>query len=52
MVTYGESKKSGKSRKAPKVSKYNYDDNYFRESDTKSHRTSTMLPLKQKRLSK
>lgn len=51
--TFGQAKKSGAPKKAPKVaipSKKN--PNFMRESDTKSQRKSPMLPMKQKRLSK
>ena len=44
--------KSGKPKKAPKVSNPKPRDNYMKESDTKSQRKSPMLPMKQKRLSK
>lgn len=52
-TTFGQAKKSGAPKKAPKVaipSKKN--PNFMRESDTKSQRKSPMLPMKQKRLSK
>lgn len=45
--------KSGKPRKAPKVSPPPKDKpNFMREADTKLRRSSPMLPMKQKRLSK
>lgn len=44
--------KSGKPKKAPKVTNSKPKDNYMKEADTKSRLKSKMWPLKSKRLSK
>ena len=44
--------KSGKPKKAPKVSNPRPKDNYMKEADTKNRLKSPMQPMKQKRLSK
>ncbi len=51
-MTAGEAKKSGKPRKAPKVTNPKPKGNFMRESDTPTRLKSPMLPMKQKRLSK
>lgn len=52
-MTSGKAKKSGKPRKAPKVSAPKpANGNYMREADTPKRLKSPMLPMKQKRLSK
>jgi hypothetical protein len=44
--------RSSKSKKAPKVPKYNMDKNYMKEYDKSDTRNSPMAPMKKKRLSK
>jgi hypothetical protein len=52
MATFGKAKKSGGPRKAPKISKYNFDNNYMNESIHNDTRKNPMGPLTKKRLSK
>ena len=52
MATFGNAKKSGHPRKAPKVSKYNFDDNYMQENTHATKGKSPMSPLSRKKLSK
>jgi hypothetical protein len=44
--------KSGKPKKAPKVSKYDMKKNYMKEYDKSDTRKNAMAPMRKKRLSK